>query len=167
MKDQTTTPSSGAWRRKRYRRSAAVPDVQSITNAAEAHSREMHERLVKYSIAMGIRMVCIALIFVFDGWYRLVPVVGAVVLPWVAVVIANGGADTNRLETATLLEEEPLYEIAEGPPDEDSPVVLEGELVDNEADRAAPGAAGGKGAGGGTASGTAAPGNGGSEEEQQ
>lgn len=157
MKDQTTTPFPGAWHRKRYRRTAAVPEVQSITNAAEAHSQEMHARLVKYATAMGIRMVCIGLIFVFDGWYRLVPMVGAVVLPWIAVVIANGGADTNHQETDTLLDEAPRYELAENPleDDDDSPVLLEGELVENErGDEPGdepPGGAGNGGPDGGTA----------------
>lgn len=134
MKDQTTTPSPGAGHRKRYRHAAAVPEVQSITNAAEAHSQEMHARLVKYATTMGIRMVCIGLIFAFDGWYRLVPMVGAVVLPWIAVVIANGGADTSHQETASLLDEAPRFELSGNPPadGDDFPVVLEGELADNE-----------------------------------
>ncbi len=141
MKEQTAMPSSGAPRRNQYRHSAAVPEVQSITNAAEAHSQEMHGRVVKYATAMGIRMVCIGLIFVVDGWFKLVPMVGAVVLPWIAVVIANGGADTNQQETDTLLDEAPRYELDEprAEDDGDSPVVLEGELVDNERDDAGDG----------------------------
>jgi hypothetical protein len=71
----------------------------------------MHGRLVKYATAMGIRMVCIALIFVFDGWFKLVPVVGAVLLPWVAVVIANGGADTSRMEATALVDQVPPLEL--------------------------------------------------------
>lgn len=151
MKDQSAMPSYGAPHRKQYRHSAAVPEVQSITNAQEAHSQEMHGRLVKYSLAMGIRMVCIALIFAVDGWFKLVPMVGAVVLPWIAVVIANGGSDTNHQENAALLDEAPLYELSGDLPEDDdgSPVVLEGELAGDEPegqpDGATPGQAGGSG----------------------
>jgi Protein of unknown function (DUF3099) len=136
MKEQTATPSFGAGRRKPYRRVAAVPEVQSITNAAEAHSQEMHGRMVKYATAMGIRMVCIALVFAFDGWYKLIPVVGAVLLPWVAVVIANGGADIAHQETTELLDAAPPLEIPTAPvSDDDEIVVLQGEIVDDsEAD---------------------------------
>ncbi|WP_107503843.1 DUF3099 domain-containing protein [Arthrobacter sp. ERGS1:01] len=134
MKDQSAMPASGTGPRKRYRRAAAVPEVQTITNAAEAHSQEMHGRLVKYATAMGIRMVCIVLIFVFDGWFKLIPVVGAVLLPWVAVVIANAGADTVHVEQASLLDEAPPFELASAPvdPDDDGQVLLQGELVDDD-----------------------------------
>lgn len=134
MKDQSAMPAFGTGPRKRYRRAAAVPEVQTITNAAEAHSQEMHGRLVKYATAMGIRMVCIVLIFVFDGWFKLIPVIGAVLLPWVAVVIANAGADTVHVEQASLLDEAPPFEIAPAPvdPDDDGPVLLQGELVDDD-----------------------------------
>lgn len=112
MKEQSATPKSGAGRRSKYRHGAPVGNVQAITNAAVSHSEEMRSRMVKYSVAMGIRMVCLAAIFVFDGWFKLIPVIGAVVLPWVAVVIANGGADIVHRETVELLDEAPMYAVA-------------------------------------------------------
>ena len=72
--------------------------------------------MVKYAITMGIRMVCLASIFLFDGWYKLIPVIGAVLLPWVAVVIANGGADIVHRETVDLLDEAPMYAVAPADP---------------------------------------------------
>lgn len=114
MKDQTDASALGAKRQKPYRRVAAVPEVQSITETAPAHSVEMHGRMVKYATAMGIRIVCLGLIFVFDGWFKLIPVIGAVILPWIAVVIANGGADTSNLGTDTLLDQAPVAEIETG-----------------------------------------------------
>ena len=117
MKEQSATPNSGADRRHKYRHTAPSPDVHAITNAAVAHSDEMRQRMIKYAITMGIRMVCLVLIFAFDGWYRLVPVVGAVVLPWVAVMIANGGADISHQETVELLDDAPLYAVGAGNPD--------------------------------------------------
>lgn len=45
--------------------------------------------MIKYSIAMGIRLVCILVCFVVPGYWIIIPVIGAVVLPYIAVVLAN------------------------------------------------------------------------------
>lgn len=45
----------------------------------------------KYTIAMSVRMVCILLIFVVPGWWMWVFAIGAIVLPYIAVVLANVG----------------------------------------------------------------------------
>jgi hypothetical protein len=45
-----------------------------------------------YSLAMSIRMACFILVFFVPGWWKLVFGIGAVVLPYVAVVLANVGA---------------------------------------------------------------------------
>lgn len=47
--------------------------------------------MVKYSIAMGIRMLCIIALLFSQGWWVLVFGIGAMVLPYIAVVIANVG----------------------------------------------------------------------------
>jgi len=49
-------------------------------------------------ITMGIRMACIiAMVLITPyGWYTWVLAVGAVFLPYIAVVIANVGQDTRR-----------------------------------------------------------------------
>lgn len=119
-------------------------EVHSITDAAAAHSDEMRERMIKYAVAMGIRMVCLILIFVVDGWFKLIPVLGAVFLPWVAVVIANG-SDKAEIHSDSLLDYVPLAELdapaptgaAEAYPadgDDGSGTLLEGELIDDEND---------------------------------
>jgi len=134
MTEPATTPASGAHRRKSYRRVSAVPKVQSITNAATAHSDEMRDRMIKYATAMGIRMACLLLLFVFDGWFKLIPIVGAVVLPWVAVVIANGGSDITKFDTVELLDQAPVAQLAPTAEnaDTDEPVILVGEIVPEE-----------------------------------
>jgi len=51
--------------------------------------------MVRYAVAMSIRMVCLIACFFVQGWWLLVPAFGAIVLPYVAVVLANarsGGA---------------------------------------------------------------------------
>ena len=45
-----------------------------------------------YSTAMSIRMACFVLVFFVPGWWKLVFGIGAVVLPYVAVVLANAGS---------------------------------------------------------------------------
>jgi hypothetical protein len=77
-------------RRSRQPR-VAEEDVQRITDARRPHSVDQHDRIVKYTVSMSIRAVCIVLAFVVPGPLRWVFIAGAVVLPYVAVVIANAG----------------------------------------------------------------------------
>ncbi|WP_354513520.1 DUF3099 domain-containing protein [Paenarthrobacter sp. 4246] len=111
------------------------PEVHSITDAAAAHSEDMRERMIKYAVAMGIRMVCIILIFVVDGWFKIIAIAGAVFLPWIAVVIANGN-DKAEDHSESLLDYVAVPEIERSSqPEEataDGPTVLQGELVDDE-----------------------------------
>jgi predicted tellurium resistance membrane protein TerC len=111
--------------------------VHSITDAAAAHSEDMRDRMIKYSLAMGIRMVCIILIFVLDGWLKIVAVAGAVFLPWIAVVIANG-SDKAEVHSESLLDYVPVAELDAAAPDaseeEPEPTVVEGELIQDEPD---------------------------------
>lgn len=61
----------------------------SITTLGMSPEQERHHRVVKYSVAMGIRMVCIVLMLFSRGWWLAVFAAGAIVLPYIAVVIAN------------------------------------------------------------------------------
>lgn len=139
MKEQSAAPNSNAGSRRRPTRLTHSPDVVSITNASEAHSADMSRRMRKYLITMGIRMVCLAAIFVFDGWYKIIPIAGAVLLPWVAVIIANGGSDISQQENVELLDSAPQFELGESAKDTDdvgsSPtVILTGEIVPDDED---------------------------------
>lgn len=114
--------------------------VHSITDAAAAHSDDMRERMIKYALAMGIRLVCLLLIFVVDGWFKIIAVAGAVFLPWIAVVIANG-SDKAEVHSDALLDYVPAVELEAGPAEEGAPsaapvTVLEGELIDDDGDDA-------------------------------
>lgn len=116
------------------------PEVHSITDAAGAHSEDMRQRMIKYAVAMGIRMVCIVMIFVVDGWFKVIAIAGAVFLPWFAVVIANG-SDKAEIHSDSLLDDVAMPEI-QGPSQpartsanasaDESPVVLQGELVEDD-----------------------------------
>lgn len=49
--------------------------------------------MIKYSVAMGIRIVCIVLMLFVTGWWLVVCAVGAITLPYFAVIIANVKSD--------------------------------------------------------------------------
>lgn len=123
---------------KQIRRGPDVPtnDVHNITDARVAHSDEMRLRMIKYSVSMGIRMVCLVLVFFVEGWLQWVVIAGAVFLPYFAVIIANGGSDTSNLQHSdALLNQAPAHELesrgAYAP--ESGEGVLQGELIDDEA----------------------------------
>jgi hypothetical protein len=61
----------------------------AITELPSSPDEERRGRMIRYSVAMGIRMVCIILVIVVPDWWRLIPAIGAIVLPYFAVVIAN------------------------------------------------------------------------------
>jgi predicted tellurium resistance membrane protein TerC len=63
----------------------------SITSLPPSPDEERRSRMRKYTIAMSVRMVCILLIFVVQGWWVWVFAFGAIVLPYIAVVLANVG----------------------------------------------------------------------------
>lgn len=112
-------------------------EVAKITSAHTAHSEDMRARMVKYGVAMGIRMVCLGLLFVVPGWWKVLPILGAVFIPWFAVIIANGGGDTVSPDENALLDHAPQAELpaADEPVPEPEPVLLQGEVVpDAEAD---------------------------------
>lgn len=54
--------------------------------------------MIKYSVAMGIRVLCIISILFVPGWWAVIPAIGAVFLPYFAVVIANVGADPRQAD---------------------------------------------------------------------
>ena len=65
---------------------------QSITSLPESPADERRRRMIRYAIAMSIRVVCVILCLFVHGWWLLLPILGAVVLPYVAVVLANVGS---------------------------------------------------------------------------
>jgi DUF3099 family protein len=65
---------------------------QSITSLPQAPDAERRSRMVKYSVAMGIRVLCLVSILFVHGWWIIIPALGAVFLPYFAVVLANVGA---------------------------------------------------------------------------
>lgn len=63
---------------------------QSITELPASAHDDRRSRMIKYTIAMSIRTLCvILLVFLHDWWWILLAAIGAIVLPYIAVVVAN------------------------------------------------------------------------------
>jgi hypothetical protein len=62
---------------------------QSITALPLSPAEDRRKRMIKYTVAMSVRVVCVLLLFVAQGWWLLLVGIGAVLLPYVAVVLAN------------------------------------------------------------------------------
>ncbi|HEX6233272.1 MAG TPA: DUF3099 domain-containing protein [Jiangellaceae bacterium] len=64
-------------------------NVQSVTTARPGRSDDLSARQRRYLWMMGIRIVCVPFALLVEGWVRWVFIIGAVVLPYLAVVVAN------------------------------------------------------------------------------
>ncbi|PPG31042.1 DUF3099 domain-containing protein [Rathayibacter sp. AY2B9] len=69
---------------------------ETLTSLPPSPSAERRSRAIKYSIAMGIRMLCVICLLFAHGWWLLFFAIGAVVLPYFAVVLANVGSAGER-----------------------------------------------------------------------
>lgn len=69
---------------------------QSATSLPAAPEREVDRRSTRYLIMMGIRVLCFGLMVLVQpyGWYTWLFCIAAVVLPYIAVVLANVGQES-------------------------------------------------------------------------
>lgn len=72
------------------------PEVFTITEAQRGLSVEQTGRTRRYLISMGIRTACVILAIFIPGWPRWVFIALAVVLPYLAVVVANAGRENDE-----------------------------------------------------------------------
>jgi hypothetical protein len=84
-------PVSDPAGRPSHPRATDEPPTFSISQARESLDDEMHHRMKRYLISMSIRTVCFILAVVLEGWLRWTMAGAAIVLPYVAVVMANAG----------------------------------------------------------------------------
>jgi Protein of unknown function (DUF3099) len=74
-----------------------------VTEARPGLTEDIRYRERRYLIMMGIRTLCFitaVLMFVNHlGWLTAIPAVGAIVIPYFAVVFANGGREPTRNRT--------------------------------------------------------------------
>ena len=73
----------------------------AITELPPSPDAERRTRMIRYSVAMGIRMLCLVLALIIPDWWRVIPAIGAIALPYFAVVVANnvsgrGGTGVSR-----------------------------------------------------------------------
>ncbi|NYG19967.1 hypothetical protein BJY17_000714 [Agromyces hippuratus] len=90
---------------------------QSITTLPPSPEAERRSRMIKYSIAMSIRVLCVIGLLFARGWWLAVFAAGAIFLPYFAVVIANvqgSGRQRAVLRPGGLLRRTP-------PPTDDAP----------------------------------------------
>jgi len=73
------------------------PSAHLVTEAQRSRSADISYRERRYLIMMAIRVVCfVAAVLVFangGGWLTAIPAVGAIAIPYFAVVFANGGRE--------------------------------------------------------------------------
>ena len=75
---------------KRARSHASTArEIQSVTTAPVSAADDQGHRIRRYLLTMGIRVICGALALFTQGWVRWTFVALAVVLPYIAVVMAN------------------------------------------------------------------------------
>lgn len=77
--------------------------VYRITTARPSVSDDQQARVRGYVVSMSIRIVCFLLAVLAHGWLRWTFVVGAVFIPYVAVVFANSGREPTQDPPDTLL----------------------------------------------------------------
>ncbi|MDD2858496.1 MAG: DUF3099 domain-containing protein [Candidatus Nanopelagicales bacterium] len=70
--------------------------VFNVTAAQRALSDEQSGRTRRYLVSMAIRTACVIAAIFVPGWPRWVLIAGAVVLPYLAVVVANAGRENDE-----------------------------------------------------------------------
>jgi hypothetical protein len=73
--------------------------AQSITDATVGLTSDQSARQRRYFISMMIRTACFILTVVLPSPYRWIALVGALTLPYIAVIAANAGRETIKKET--------------------------------------------------------------------
>jgi hypothetical protein len=74
--------------------------VHLVTQARRSMSEDIAARQRRYLIMMAIRTVCFVIAIVLflnhAGWLTAIPAVGAIFMPYFAVVMANGGREAGN-----------------------------------------------------------------------
>jgi hypothetical protein len=78
------------------RTAAAHAESVRITSAHSSHSERIRGRQTRYLISMGVRTACFVLAVATDGALRWAFIAGAVLLPYIAVVVANASGEVDR-----------------------------------------------------------------------
>lgn len=71
-------------------------EVFNVSGARSSLTDDVRLRTRKYAISMAVRTACFLGAIVTEGPLRWILFVGAIVLPYIAVVVANGGREPTR-----------------------------------------------------------------------
>jgi hypothetical protein len=84
----------------RLSHAARGEQVHLVTQARRPMSEDIRYRQSRYLIMMGIRALCfliaILMYLAHLRWLLLVPAVGAIFIPYIAVIFANGGREPDN-----------------------------------------------------------------------
>lgn len=106
-------------------RSAEQSPAFLVTDARPGASVDEHSRIVKYSISMGVRIACFILAFFVQGWLQILCLIAAIVLPYFAVIVANGRPSVASEDRAAQF----MDELPESDDDAAAHEILEGEVI--------------------------------------
>lgn len=87
-------PYRGEVRQPKLRRRSSA--VHTVTTARRGASEDISTRTKRYLIMMGIRTFCFGAAVFTHGTLRWASIIGAVILPYLAVVVANAGREPER-----------------------------------------------------------------------
>jgi DUF3099 family protein len=77
----------------RRRHHARRDQAYLVTDARQSRAAEISQRERRYLVMMGIRVVCfvvtVVMFLAHAGWLTVIPAIGAIALPYFAVVVAN------------------------------------------------------------------------------
>ena len=68
----------------------------SVSDVGQSLSKDQSSRAKRYFISMMVRTLCFILAVILPTPYRWFALLGAVLLPYVAVVVANAGRESIR-----------------------------------------------------------------------
>jgi hypothetical protein len=76
--------------------------IHDITSAQQGLSNDLPGRQRRYFISMMVRTACFIAAVILPSPYRWIALVGAIFLPYFAVVIANAGRENVRPGTSVI-----------------------------------------------------------------
>lgn len=82
--------------------------AQSVTSIDQSPEDERKARMIKYTVAMTVRVICLILGMVVQGWLMWVMFAGAILLPYFAVVLANAQGSGKSQPKATAVVKEAI-----------------------------------------------------------
>jgi threonine/homoserine/homoserine lactone efflux protein len=109
-----------------------------ITDAARSPEQQFHSRQIRYGVMMGLRVLCLIVGAIVTSlrvpflplWWGLC-LLGMVMLPWMAVLIANDRpAKTKAERAASALVEKPQPTLAQHSAEEVEYLTIDSETVD-------------------------------------